>query len=243
MIYKAKKRDNFYYSTEQKSYIYKGLKVSAQEAQKLKHKWAKADLIENAAKDEDISSLKLEMFNALVKNVSARELTAKSQALTYHNIKRYVNHVFDHYSVVLKEIPLSKLKRPHAIPVIKATQSPWFQVGEEDGVFTYKGKSYNDPEIIKKIMRDVIFSELALYATNDDSLSNLANSTGAALLSEFTNIAEQNNEMKKPTPELYEYLKHLIVTVDRFFDLELKGDLTIKVEMRAITGIARYRIG
>lgn len=238
-----KKRNNFDYSTELKSYCYKDTKISFEDAEKLKHKWAKVDLIENAKNDEDYTPLKLEMLKSLVANLSARELTVKSQALTYHNLKRYINRVFDHYIVTKKDKALTKSKRPYVIPALMDKENPWFYASEGGGVVTYKGVVYTGQENEKKIFKEILISELAVYATKDDHIASLASSTGVALFSEFVNIASQNNEFKNTVSNLFEYLKHLIVTIDRFYNLELKENFKIKVEIRALTGFSRYRIG
>ena len=108
MVYKAVKRADFEYSNAARGYVYRGEKISDAEAEKLKHKWAKKDLMDNAKKDGSFTPESLEMFKTLVNHVSPRELTAKQQALTYHSLKRYTDCVFNLYEVTAKQTPPAK---------------------------------------------------------------------------------------------------------------------------------------
>jgi hypothetical protein len=77
----------------------------------------------------------------------------------------------------------------------------------------------------------VIASELTAIAGLDNQLANLANETGVALFSEFIEVAHQNNDLKDLTYVVFDYVKHLIVTIDRYFDLKLKSNVSVSISV------------
>lgn len=239
MIYKAKKREELYFSIELKSYVYKSEKISFDEAEKIKHRWAKRDLMDNAQIDEDFDPLMVEMFKSLVNNVSARELTARSQALTYHGLKRYVQCVFDFYTVSLKDKPLSKKKRPYKTPLLNEEESSWSDVQMVDNVFTFKGKPYLNRNFIQGMYKQITIEDLSKYAAKDDELAKLWDGTASTLLSNFCNVAELNDQLKQDTLKIYDYLKHIILTIDRYFDVKIKPETSTKSIVDKITGASR----
>lgn len=242
MVYKAVKRADFEYSNAARGYVYRGEKISDAEAEKLKHKWAKKDLMDNAKKDGSFTPESLEMFKTLVNHVSPRELTAKQQALTYHSLKRYTDCVFNLYEVTAKQTPPAKLKRPYSMPRLDGTDNPWNQGKRENDVYIYKGIEYKGIEAETAMHKVVIASELTAIAGLDNQLANLANETGVALFSEFIEVAHQNNDLKDLTYVFFDYVKHLIVTIDRYFDLKLKSNVSVSISVNRVAGYSRYSI-
>lgn len=176
-------------------------------------------------------------------NISARELTKKSQALTYHSLKRYTECIFNYYSVSRKSCPLRKAKRPHPSPSLEREENPWFHGGRVNGVYFYKGVAYKGGKEETALYKKITIFELAKYASKDDSLAVFANSTGLPLFSEFVEVAHKNNDLKDEILNVYDYIKNLIFIVEGLFDLQIKPEIVIKVELDRLTGIARFRLG
>lgn len=240
MIYKTKKRDELGFDAKLKSYVYRGKPITADDAEKLKHKWALKDLMENAAKDGEITPLGLSVFEVIIKNVTKRELTARNQAITYHGIKRYVECVSKFYDVAKRDEPLPKVKRPHIAPKIPEADDPWRYSDRVDGVYTYKGVVYSPGEKETKVIKFIKMSALYVHANQDGSLASLANGTGTPLFSEFVKVASQNNDLASYTENIYDSLKNLIVTIDRYFDLKLNASSAINVGQSRLTGVMYY---
>lgn len=240
MIYKTKKRIELDFDTKLKSYVYKGKPIAQDAAEKIKHKWALKDLMENAAKDSEFTPLGLAMFKILINNMTIRELTAKNQSLTYHSIKRYVECVSKYYNVSMREVTLPEVKRPHIAPMLSEVANPWAEGKRVEGVFHYKGVAYEESDKVGEVYKLVTVSALYACANQDDDLSALANKTGAPLLASFAKVAHLNNDLKDSYKNIYDYLKHLIITIDRYFDLTLDSNTKINVGQSRLTGTMYY---
>lgn len=240
MIYKIKKRDDFGFDSKLKSYVYRGKSITADQAEKLRHKWALKDLMENAAQDSEITPLGLSVFEVIIKNISKRELTARNQAITYHAIKRYVECVSKFYDVTKRDESLPKVKRPHIAPKIPETDDPWRFAERVGAVLSYRGVAYSRDEDEAKVSKFITMSALYAHANHDEALAALANATGTPLFSEFVKVALSNNDLAGTLENVYDYLKHLIIIIDRYFDLKLDASSAINVGQSRLTGTMYY---